>query len=48
MYKQKKIVTWLLILAFTISFLPSITVKATDNMKIISTTNITVAEAKAW
>ena len=48
MYKNKKSLVWLLILLFIFQLIPYQNVKATDNINILSESDITVESAKEW
>ena len=50
MFVKKKHIVWVILLTFLFSFIPgnSIKVSASDDINIISSTNITVSTAKAW
>ncbi|MBE6047341.1 MAG: hypothetical protein E7213_02855, partial [Clostridium sp.] len=50
MFVKKKQIVWVILLTFLFGFIPcsSIKVSASDDINIISSTNITVSTAKAW
>ena len=48
MQKNKNRIVLMLVITLMFNFLPTLSVKASDDMKIISSTSITVEQAKAW
>ena len=48
MQRNKRIVTFIMIIAFICSFIPVKNVQAIDNINIISSTSVTAQDAKSW